>query len=32
VNAAELQYVSGVVTADKTAAIADLRLLGIIAR
>ena len=32
VNAAELQYASGVVIADKTAAIADLRTLGIIAR
>jgi hypothetical protein len=32
VNGAELQYVSGVAAADKTAAIADLRALGIIAR
>jgi hypothetical protein len=32
VNAAELQYVAGDVAADKTAALADLRSIGIVAR
>ena len=32
VNAAELQYVAGDVAGDKTAAVVDLRALGIIAR
>lgn len=32
VNAAELQYAAGVLTADKTAALVDLRAIGIIPR